>query len=47
MNHRYTYEVTVDCDTEEQAEQVMDERLFHEEDYGFEYQLDYTHKETT
>lgn len=33
--------VTVDCETLEQAQQVAAERLSHDEDYGFEYRLDY------
>jgi hypothetical protein len=35
----YNYAVAVDADSPEQAEQVMSERLFHDEDYGFRYQI--------
>lgn len=38
---RFEYLVTVMCETPEQAEQVMGERLGYDEDYGFEYQLDF------
>ena len=37
----YTYTVTVTCDTAKQARRVMAERLSHDEDYGFDYQVDY------
>jgi hypothetical protein len=35
------YVVTVTADTESEADQVMAERLDHDEDYGFVYQLNY------
>ena len=37
----YTYTVQVVCDTQEQADQVMAERLGPDEDYGFTYQVMY------
>ena len=37
----HTFTVTVSGCTAEQAEQVMAERLGHDEDYGFDYQIDY------
>jgi len=40
------YTVWVVCENQEQADQVMGERLGPEEDYGFEYQLDYEHSQT-
>lgn len=33
----YVYQVTVEADTEEQADTVMAERILPEEDYGFDY----------
>lgn len=36
---RYERTVVIECDTEEQAEIVLAERLGHDEDYGFEYQI--------
>ena len=38
---RYHFTVSVECDTQEQANQVMAERLQHEEDYGFDYTIHY------
>lgn len=35
----FTITVTVECETPEQAEQVAAERLNHDEDYGFDYEL--------
>lgn len=35
----YRYVVTVMAETAEQAKQVMDERIMHDEDYGFEYEV--------
>lgn len=40
MNYRYV--VTVAADTREQAEEVLAERLGHDEDYGFDYALDWS-----
>ena len=36
---RYERTVVIECDTEEQAEVVLAERLGHDEDYGFPYQV--------
>lgn len=33
----FTFTVTVEADNEAQADQVMAERLSHDEDYGFNY----------
>lgn len=41
--HRFFYTAYVDCSSQEEADQVMGERLGHEEDYGFDYTLDYKH----
>jgi hypothetical protein len=38
----FTYTVTVSGCTQEQADQVMNERINVEEDYGFAYQISYT-----
>ena len=35
----YNYSVRIDADSLEDAEQVMSERLMHDEDYGFRYQI--------
>jgi hypothetical protein len=35
----FTYTVVIGSDTQEQADQVMGERLGPDEDYGFEYQI--------
>ena len=35
----YTFTVTVECETKEQATQVIAERLNHDEDYGFPYEI--------
>lgn len=39
--HKHSFVVTVECDTAEQAEQVMAERIGPDEDYGFEYTIDW------
>jgi hypothetical protein len=39
IGHRFT--VTVDGCTEEQAKQVMRERIYHDESYGFDYTIDF------
>lgn len=39
--NRRTFLVTVSDVTDDQAAQVMAERLAHDEDYGFRYTLDY------
>jgi hypothetical protein len=36
---RFRIAVTVECDTIEQAEEVANERLGYDEDYGFPYQF--------
>jgi len=41
MSKRFHYGVTVVCETWEQAEQVMAERLGPDEDYGFDYTVSY------
>lgn len=38
---KFFYQVWVDTDTEDHALQVMGERLGCDEDYGFEYIVDY------
>lgn len=35
----FRYEVQIDADTAEQADQVIGERLGHDEDYGFGYRI--------
>jgi len=35
----YTFTVVIDSETEKQANQVMVERLGHDEDYGFPYEI--------
>lgn len=37
-----TFTVTVETETEEQAEIVMRERIGFDEDYGFDYEIDFT-----
>lgn len=37
----HTFTVTVACDTPEQADHVIAERLDHDEDYGFTYGVSY------
>jgi hypothetical protein len=37
----YTFTVTVRCATLDQARQVMAERIGHDEDYGFPYEVDW------
>lgn len=39
----FTFTVTVTCETMAEAEQVMTERLGHDETYGFDYDLDWHH----
>lgn len=36
----FEYKLTINCQTQEQADRVVQERLGYEEDYGFEYTLD-------
>lgn len=42
----FTFTVTVTCDNLAEAEQVMTERLGHDENYGFAYDLDWAKTET-
>lgn len=44
----YYYIVTVTCDSSEEADQVMAERISPNEDYGFDYSIDwdYSHSDT-
>ena len=35
----YNYSVDIDADSKEEADRVMEERLMHDEDYGFRYQI--------
>ncbi len=37
----YRYMVTVEAETDKQADQVMAERCYHDEDYGFDYSIDF------
>ena len=37
----FRYYVTVECETAEEADTVMAERICFEEDYGFDYTIDY------
>lgn len=37
----FTAIVTVTTDSQEHAEQVLSERLLHDEDYGFDYTVNY------
>lgn len=39
--HEFTYLVTVRTDTQAHADQVIAERLGHDEDYGFTYTVDH------
>ena len=39
---KFAFVVTVECETLDQAEQVVVERLGYDEDYGFEYTLDWS-----
>lgn len=36
---KFLYQFTVECETVEQAERVVAERMGHDEDYGFEYKV--------
>ena len=38
---RHTFTVTVKCDTEDQALEVMAERINYDEDYGFPYTIEW------
>lgn len=39
MKSRFTFQVTIEADTLEEAKQVMAERIDYDEDYGFEYRI--------
>ena len=39
---KFTYTVTVHTDTAERAEQVMMERIMHDEWYGFDYTVNFS-----
>jgi len=41
---KYPFLVVVETDNFAQANQVMAERIGHDEDYGFEYQIDWGHE---
>lgn len=36
---KYRYVVVVEAETQEQADQVIAERVYYDEDYGFYYQI--------
>ena len=40
----YNFSVDIDADSKEEAERVMNERLLHDEDYGFPYSVDWKWK---
>lgn len=40
-DHVFTFTVYVTCETREQAEMVMGQRLGYDEEYGFNYFIDY------
>lgn len=40
----FIYRTVVFCETEEQADQVMAERLGVDEDYGFDYTVEYEYQ---
>lgn len=37
----FTYTVVVEAETSEQADMVMAERIYHDEDYGFHYTINF------
>jgi hypothetical protein len=39
--YEYDYIVTVKAGSRDEADQVMAERVYHDEDYGFEYRIDF------
>lgn len=41
MHNTYTFTVTVVTDTAEHAEEVMQERILHDEDYGYDYSINF------
>ena len=47
MTTRFTFILNVETDTAEHAEQVVGERLGHDEDYGFDYSVYVTDADTT
>lgn len=40
--NRYTAIITIDTDTADNAQQVLNERLNYDEDYGFPYEVNYS-----
>jgi hypothetical protein len=38
--NEYRFVVIVKCETWEQAQQVIQERIYFDEDYGFDYEVD-------
>lgn len=38
-NNEFRYVVVIECETKEQSEQVISERINHDEDYGFDYRV--------
>ena len=43
---KFLYHVIVDTDTKAHADHVLNERVYFEEDYGFDYTIDYSEPET-
>ena len=41
MARIFRFYVTVECETAEEADTVMAERIYFEEDYGFDYIINY------
>lgn len=37
----FQYLVSVEAQTQDQADRVMSERIYHDEDYDFPYRIDY------
>ena len=37
---KFTYTVTVHAENKEQADQVIRERMYHDEDYGCDYEVE-------
>lgn len=44
---QFQYTVSVTADTRAQADQVIDERIHHDEDYGFDYTIVAASKDRT
>lgn len=47
MAKEFKFVVTIDCETQEEADQVIAERISYDEDYGFPYTISYQNKEQT